>query len=104
MIDDFSEKVISLVQKRKDLHPDDPAIQAIWNEMIEILKENEQSAISFLDQCDEKELYWLSEIFEDLSSEFQSRAFIDCLFQLQKKYPDLDMEQDIEYAIQSIED
>ncbi|MBY0114742.1 hypothetical protein MHB43_05330 [Paenibacillus sp. FSL H8-0317] len=101
---DYSEKVISLVKKRKDLHPDDPAIQTIWNEMVDILKENEQSAISFLNQCGEEDLYWLSEIYEDLSSEFQSRAFIDCLLQLQKKYPDLDMEQDIEYAIQSMED
>lgn len=101
---DYSEKVISLVKKRKYLHPDDPAIQTIWNEMVDILKENEQRAISFLNQSDEEELYWMSEIFEDLSSEFQNRAFIDCLLQLQKKYPDLDMEQDIEYAIQSIEE
>ncbi|MDM5279669.1 hypothetical protein QUF95_19900 [Paenibacillus silvae] len=101
---DFSEEVISLVQKRENLHPDDPAIQLIWNELINLLKQDEESTILFLDQCDKKYLYWISEIFEELSAEFQSRAFIDCLLRLQKKYPDLDMEQDIEYAIQSIEE
>ncbi|WP_427181385.1 hypothetical protein [Paenibacillus sp. TC-CSREp1] len=101
---DFSEEVISLVQKRENLHPDDPAIQLIWNELVNLLKQDEESTILFLEQCDKKYLYWISEIFEELSAEFQSRAFIDCLLQLQKKYPDLDMEQDIEYAIQSIEE
>ena len=101
---DYSEQLILLVEKRTKLHLDDPGIQMIWHEMVDILKENEQRTIAFFNQCEEKDLYWLSEIFEDVSSELQSRAFIDCLLQLQEKYPNLDMEQDIEYAIQSIQE
>ncbi|WP_342554416.1 hypothetical protein [Paenibacillus sp. FSL R7-0652] len=102
---DFVREVNSLVQKRENLHPDDPAIQLIWHDLVNLLKSNEESAIAFLEQrSKETELYWLCEIFEDLSAEFQSRAFIHCLLELQKKYPDLDMKQDIEYAIQSIEE
>lgn len=101
---DFLRKVNSLVQKRENLHPDDPAIQFIWHDLVNLLKSNEESAIALLEQSKETELYWLCEIFEDLSAEFQSRAFIHCLLELQKKYPDLDMKQDIEYAIQSIEE
>jgi hypothetical protein len=101
---DFLREVNSLVQKRGSLHPDDPAIQFIWHDLVNLLKSNEESTIAFLEQSKEAELYWLCEIFEDLSAEFQSRAFIHCLLELQKKYPDLDMEQDIEYAIQSIEE
>jgi hypothetical protein len=101
---DFHRKVNSLVQKRVNLHPDDPAIQLIWHDLVNLLKSNEERTIAFLEQSKETELYWLCEIFEDLSAEFQSRVFIHCLLELQKKYPDLDMEQDIEYAIQSIEE
>lgn len=101
---DFLREVNSLLQKRGNLHPDDPAIQFIWHDLVNLLKSNEESAIAFLGQSKETELYWLCEIFEDLSAEFQSQAFIHCLLELQKKYPDLDMEQDIEYAIQSIEE
>ncbi|WP_366290593.1 hypothetical protein [Paenibacillus sp. AN1007] len=101
---DSLRKVNSLVQKRGNLHPDDPAIQLMWHDLVNLLKSNEESAIAFLEQSKETELYWLCEILEDLSAKFQSQAFIHCLLELQKKYPDLDMEQDIEYAIQSIEE
>ncbi|WP_145410472.1 hypothetical protein [Paenibacillus xylanexedens] len=92
---DYSEKLILLVEKRTKLHPDDPGIQMIWHEMVDILKEIEQRTLAFFNQCEEKDLNWLNEIFEDLSSELQSRAFIDCLLQLQEKYPNLDIEQNI---------
>ncbi|WP_186380975.1 hypothetical protein [Paenibacillus xylanexedens] len=47
---DYSEKLILLVEKRTKLHPDDPAIQMIWHEMVDILKENKQRTIAFFNQ------------------------------------------------------
>ncbi|TCS93247.1 nucleoid-associated protein [Hazenella coriacea] len=99
---DSTEIISQLIQRRKDLHPDDPAIQEIWNEMVEVLKDNEEKTISLFNSSSKEELYWLSEIFEDLSFEFQSKKLIDCLLELQEKSPDIDMEDDILYAKESM--
>lgn len=100
----MNEEIRKLINKRKDSHPDDPAISEIWNEMVNILKDDEYKTISLLKNSEKQELYWLSEIFEELSFEFQSKKFIECLLELQEKYPDIEMEEDIKYAIQSLDD
>lgn len=99
----INKQISKLINKRKDIHPDDPVINEIWKEIVNILKDDEEGTISFLKQSEKEELYWLSEIFEELSSELQSKKYIKCLLELQEKYPDIEMEEDIKYAIQSLD-
>ncbi|MGN7942055.1 hypothetical protein [Virgibacillus sp. 6R] len=99
----INDELTTLINKRKNSHPDDPSISDIWNEMVNILKDNENETISLLNKCDKEELYWLSEIFEDLSYKFQSKRFIECLLELQEKYPDIELEEDIKFAVQSLD-
>ncbi len=34
-----------------------------WNEIIEVLSENEGNTIRYLENCSKEELYWISEVF-----------------------------------------
>ena len=44
------------------------------------------------------DLYWISEVFEDISVNLKSQKFIDCLRKLDKKFPGLEMAHDIDIA------
>lgn len=93
-----------LLETRISFQPSDPRIQETWQEMTEILSVDEKEAISFLNQCTEKEIFWLSEIFEDLSESFQSPQFIKSLKSLQQRHPNIDMSVDIKYAEMALRD
>lgn len=88
-----------ILNKRKNLNiNDDFGIAKCWNEMTELLSTNEIDTINYLNQCNEKDLYYISEIFEDISENLQSKKFISCLRSLDKKFPQLDMTKDINIA------
>ncbi|MBC2190127.1 hypothetical protein HCB15_14405 [Listeria booriae] len=88
-----------ILEKRKSLNiNDDFGIEKCWNEMTELLSQNEMDTINYLEESTEKDLYYISEIFEDVSERFQSEQFINCLRKLDKKFPELDMTQDIDIA------
>ncbi|WP_185627086.1 hypothetical protein [Listeria booriae] len=62
-----------ILEKRKSLNiNDDFGIEKCWNEMTELLSQNEMETINYLEESTEKDLYYISEIFEDVSERFQS--------------------------------
>ena len=77
---------------------DDMGIQKCWEDITDILSENEEDTIAYLNNCDKDELYWISEVFEDISENLQSQEFIECLRRLDVKFPELDMTKDIDLA------
>jgi len=96
------ELVITLIEERSRLHPDDPRTSEYWSKLTDELSKNKTDVIDFLNNCTDTQIYWLSEIFEDISAIFKSSVFIECLKALQRKYPELDLESDIEYAEKAI--
>lgn len=96
---DDVEKVIN---ERKNLHPDDPRIADKWEEITSIFIQSEDDTIEYLERCSQEELYWISEVFDDISAQLQSLRFIECIEKLPGKYPELDLEQDIGWAKQSM--
>jgi len=99
---DFA-KVEGLINERKKLLPDDPKITEIWEELANIFSKNEKLTIEYLNGYSEAQLEWISEVFEDISENLQSKEFIVSLEKLQKKFPDLDLEMDILYAKKALE-
>lgn len=99
---EYKDYIKNLIQERSKLHPDDPRIQNYWNLLTKMLSENENDTIEFLNECEESELYWLSEIFEDISQNLRSINFVKFLHTLKDKFPSLDLDVDIEYAEKAI--
>ncbi|BEV38186.1 hypothetical protein ABRY75_01635 [Bacillus stercoris] len=73
-------------------------LKKVGDEIIEVLSENEENTISYLENCNKEDLYWISEVFEDLAESLQSKELINCLRKLDEKYPDLEMTNDIDIA------
>lgn len=90
--------VEKIIKERIAMHPDDPRIIEKWNELIQIFSQDEKDTIAYLNSCSMDNVNWISEIFEDISEQLQSDRFIDCIEQLNIKFPKLDLEQDIVYA------
>ncbi|MDM5186325.1 hypothetical protein QUF99_02525 [Bacillus sp. DX4.1] len=92
-------KMDFILSKRRKLDMnDDYGIEQSWNEIVETLSENESDTIEYLQGCNKDDLYWISEVFEDVSEKLQSKKYIECLRELDKKFPKLDMTKDIDIA------
>lgn len=96
MIKNLMDKIIA--ERKKKHNEDDYGIQDCWNKMEDILSEDVHETITYLENCSEEDLYFISEIFEDVSVRLQSKEYIACLRRLDEKFPDLDMTKDIEVA------
>lgn len=92
------EKVIDLLCERAFMEDNDPAIGKVWSEITKLLSEDSQETISFLLDCTEQQLFYMSEVIEDVSYNLQSQEYIDTLLFLNDKYPKLHMEEDIRIA------
>lgn len=95
----LNTKIDKIIKKRKKLHlEDDFGIQKCWDEIIHLLSNKELETIEFLESCSEEQLFWISEVFEDVAYELQSKEYIKCLRKLDKKYPKLKLKEDIDVA------
>lgn len=93
-----NKEVEKIIIERIEMHPDDPRIMEKWNELTQIFVRDEEDTIVYLNNCNMENINWISEIFEDISEQLQSDRFIECIYQLSIKFPELDLEQDILYA------
>ncbi|UYP10391.1 hypothetical protein [Priestia megaterium] len=96
---DIANKMGVILNERKKLNlNDDYGIQKSWNEIIELLSENEENTIRYLENCSKEDLYWISEVFEDIAEIIQSKELIKRLRELDRKFPELEMTKDIDIA------
>ncbi|MCI9401802.1 MAG: hypothetical protein HFJ07_18940 [Lachnospiraceae bacterium] len=98
-----NKEVEKIIIERIEIHPDDPRIMEKWNELTQIFVRDEEDTILYFNNCNMENIYWISEIFEDISEQLQSDRFIECIDQLSIKFPELDLEQDILYAKEVME-
>lgn len=96
------EDIRAALQKRISTDDEwDYGVSQCWNEEIEILSRNINDTVTFLEtDCTADEFSWLSEVFEQIAKKTQSRAFVDCLYRVAKKYPDTCKEYYIYFVIQ----
>ncbi|MBF2453566.1 hypothetical protein [Listeria seeligeri] len=95
----LKNEMVNVLIKRKSLNMnDDFGIQKCWTEMTKILTQNADETINYFNECNEDDLYYISEVFEDIAEKLQSEKFINCLRKLDKKFPGLEMTKDINIA------
>jgi hypothetical protein len=80
-----------------------PPLDQYWDPIIEVLSKDMGITEELLMKCNSHEINLMGGYFEDVSYRLQSQAFIDLLHQLQLKHPDIDMEQDIQWAIDALD-
>ncbi|MCM3359803.1 hypothetical protein [Psychrobacillus sp. MER TA 171] len=101
---DTENKMRAILNKRKKLNlNDDYGIQSSWDEIVQVLGENEGNTLKYLENCNAEDLYWISEVFEDIAEIIKSKELINCLRKLDEKFPELEMTNDINIAENFIE-
>ena len=61
------EKLRQILEKRMNLHPEDPTVEIYWKEETDIFSENIDATIAFFEnECTIKELTWFCEVFDDI--------------------------------------
>ncbi|MDG5471433.1 hypothetical protein P6709_06715 [Jeotgalibacillus sp. ET6] len=94
----FDERVRAVLGARALLDENDPRVEQKWKELIALLSEDENSTLNFLQVCTKTELSFLSEIFEEVAYNLQSEKYIELLYLLGQRYPDLNLKRSIQIA------
>lgn len=93
------DKIKNLIQTCRELDINDPAISDQWDLLVEELG-TEYEATKFLSEAEDKDLFILSSVFDDLSLKFQSPKFVEFLKRLAECHPAAEMDVDIHFAEQ----
>ncbi len=97
------ERLTELIEKNKNIDlEDDFAHNSIWNEMLEILSQDLNDTITFLENITAEELEYIRSIFDDLSEHFKSQELIECM-ERNALRTGVDCSVDIEYAKKALE-
>lgn len=94
----FEEKVRTVLGARALLDDNDPRVEQKWKELIVLLSEDENLTLNFLQVCTKTELSFLSEVFEEVAYNLQSKKYIELLYLLDQRYPDLNLKRSIQIA------
>ncbi|EGO9466059.1 hypothetical protein E7T04_12020 [Enterococcus faecalis] len=79
----------NLEERRKINEEDDFGLEKSWASLTNILSKSEDETINYLKNCSKEDVLLISSVFDDVSEKLQSRKFISCLRELDKKYSDL---------------
>ena len=101
----ISNEVQENLKKRRSINQDDDfGLERSWEELTIILSKNEYETINYLMNCSKDDVLLISSVFDYVSDNLQSKRFISCLRELDKKYPDLKLTSFIDDAENYIKD
>lgn len=74
------KQLIAMGYKNWEETPEDDSLWTdITHQIFNELAQNLEDAIVYINSCSEKELYFVSQVFEELSKHFNSQKLIDCV-------------------------
>ena len=86
--------------QRKAIHINDSFLTyKKWNELIEMLSENENQTIKLINSASKDEIDYISEIMEEVAGKLNSNKYIDALKDANIKYPESNLDDIIEISI-----
>lgn len=99
------EEIRTAIKQRMETDDEwDYGVKQCWEKETELLSHNIDATILFLENdCTDEEFVWLSEVFEEVAKVTQSHAFVDCLYRVVAKYPDVCREYHIDLVLQCAE-
>lgn len=90
-----------LIEKRKLVEPQDgEGTDYYWKLELEVLEVSLETTIEYINIASEDEIYWCSEVWEDLSTFWKSQQLIEAMENCQKRYPNIakKIQVDIDFA------
>lgn len=97
------QKLRELLEKEKNVDINDELEwELIFNDKIRILCENLEETINFISSCNEEEFDWVSNAFEDIVLHFKSADLLRVIKENSKKFPNLNISDEIIFAEKSL--
>ncbi len=102
------EEIRKILAERKRIYFEtedfwDDGIEICWNNLVAILTQDIGECIQFLEtEATADEIYWISEVFEDIAAKTHSQEFIAALHRIHDKMPE-EVKKSIEIDIESAE-
>ncbi|MDR2879546.1 MAG: hypothetical protein LBV03_06505 [Fusobacteriales bacterium] len=95
----FENEVRNVLEKRMNTNDeDDFTIYKYRDELVELLSKNEEETIKILCELSEEEILYVSEVFEEIAEKLQSCSYINFLWKLERKFPNLNLKRCVEVA------
>ncbi|MGD6803736.1 hypothetical protein FZC79_00105 [Rossellomorea vietnamensis] len=92
----FNEHVRGVLGKLALMDDEDPRMEEYLQRLLDLLLQDEEKTIQFLEQGSRKELLLISELFPEVAYTLGSEDFLKYIYQLDKKHPELDLLRHIE--------
>lgn len=97
----IEKKMKELVEQKKSIDPhysDD--VEANWSKIIEVMTKNLEWTISYIDSAPEEEIYFSSEVWDQISEYWRSPELIAAMERAKKRFPSIasELEIDLSYA------
>lgn len=81
----------------------DYGIEQCHEKILAMITDNLQEGLSFLEnECSPDDIYWISEMFDEIAAKTQSKEFIAAIHRIHDKMPE-DIKKSIEIDIESAE-
>lgn len=94
----LKEKATDLICEGILLEMNDPSIAVIWDELTSLLSVDSEKTINYLNECNNKEIEFLSAVFEDIAYNLKSNRYIMELENLKNKFPNLNLDSIVDLA------
>lgn len=94
----LNEKATDLICEGILLEMNDPSIAVIWDELTSLLSVDSEKTINYLNECNNKEIEFLSAVFEDIAYNLKSNRYIMELENLKNKFPNLNLDSIVDLA------
>jgi len=80
-----------------------PPLDEYWDEIVDLLGQDINKTRELMLNLSSNEIWLMGGYFEDIAYKLQDQTFIELLNELQEKYFELDMKQDIQWAIDALD-
>ncbi|RIW38430.1 hypothetical protein D3H55_02525 [Bacillus salacetis] len=92
----FIESVRNVLGKIALMDDDDTRMEDTLQRLLDLLLQDEEKTIQFMEQASRKELLLISEWFPEVVYTFGSQYFLEYIYTLDKRHPELDLLRYIE--------
>lgn len=101
----INKQMKELVEQKKTIDPHyDDDVEKNWSKMIEAMTTNLEWTISYIDSASEEEIYFSSEVWDQISEYWRSPELIAAMKRAKERFPSIasELEIDLSYARMAI--
>ncbi len=95
----INQQMKILVEQKRSIDPNyGEGVQNNWDKMIEVLTFDLKETIAYLDSAPEEEIFFASEVWEDISAFWQSKELLEAMERCKERLPGIAKQLELEIS------